>query len=99
MQNAFPRQVLRDCQGRGLIQEYVSPCTEMNINFAAKGMSRRLGTATEKSSAISHVHVAYSIDQQLEKAFHRANDLDIQHEIVVEAFANLLAYLGWLRGF
>ena len=97
MQNAFPRQVLRDRQGRGLIHEYVSPCTEMNMTFAAKGMSRRLGTATEKSWAISHVHVSY-IDQQLEKAFHRTNDPDSQHEIVVAAFANLLAYLGWLRG-
>jgi hypothetical protein len=97
MQSAFPRQVLRDRQGRGLIHEYVSPCSEMNMTFAAKGMSRRLGTATEKSWAISHVHVAY-IDQCLEKAFHRTTDPDSQHEIVVAALANLLAYLGWLRG-
>ena len=97
MQNAFPRQVLRDHQGRGLIHEYVSPCTKMNMTFAAKGMSRRLGTTTERSWAISHVHVSY-IDQQLEKAFHSTNDPDSQHEIVVAAFANLLAYLGWLQG-
>ena len=29
---------------------------------------------------------------------HGTNDPDSQHEIVVAAFANLLAYLGWLRG-
>ena len=70
MQNAIPGQVLRDHQGRGLIHKYVSPRTESNMTFAAKGISWRLGTATEKSWAISHVHVAY-IDQLLENVFHR----------------------------
>ena len=98
MLNAFPRQVLRDRSGRGLIHEYVSPCAEMSMTFAAKGMSRRMGTATEKSWAISHVHVAY-IDQSLERAYHAAPlNSDLQHEIAVAAFTNLIAYLGWLRG-
>ena len=57
MQNAFPRQALQDRRGRGLIHEYASPCTEMNMAFTAKNMSCRLGTATEKSWSITHVHV------------------------------------------
>ena len=97
MQDKFPRQVIRDRDGRGLIHEYVSPCAEASLTFAAKGMSRRLGTATEKSWAISHVHIAY-MDQALEQAYHRALTPDLQHEISVAAFTNLIAYLGWLRG-
>lgn len=97
MQDKFPRQVLRDRAGRGLIHEYVSPCTETSMTFAAKGMSRRLGTASEKSWAISHVHVAY-IDHSLERAYQTALTPELQHEISVAAFTNLIAYLGWLRG-
>jgi hypothetical protein len=97
MQDAFPRQVLRDRAGRGLIHQYVSPCAEASMTFAAKGMSRRLGTASEKSWAISHVHVAY-IDQALDKAYQKARTPERQHEIAVAAFTNLIAYLGWLRG-
>ena len=97
MQDKFPRQVLRDRAGRGLVHEYVSPCAEACMTFASKGMSRRLGTASEKSWAISHVHVAY-IDNALEQAYQRAQTPDHQHEITVAAFTNLIAYLGWLRG-
>lgn len=97
MQDTFPRQVLRDRAGRGLIHEYVSPCTEMSMTFAAKGMSRRLGTASEKSWAISHVHVAY-LDQAFEKAYQTGRTTALQHEIAIAAFTNLIAYLGWLRG-
>jgi hypothetical protein len=98
MQDKAPRQVLLDRAGRGLMHEYVSPCTESNMTFAAKGMSRRLGTSSEKSWAISHVHVAY-IDQALDQAYHNAElNPDLQHEISVAAFTNLIAYLGWLRG-
>jgi hypothetical protein len=97
MQNVYPRQVFRDRSGRGLVHEYVSPCTETSMTFASKGMSRRMGTASEKSWAISHIHVAY-IDNALNKAYRDARTPALQHEISIAALTNLLAYLGWLRG-
>ena len=48
MQNAFPRQVLQDCQGRGLIHKRIFPCAEMNVTLAAKGASCRLGAASDR---------------------------------------------------
>jgi hypothetical protein len=97
MQNAYPRQVLRDRSGRGLVHEYVSPCTETSMSFATKGMARRMGTASEKSWAISHVHVAY-INDSLETAYQTARTTALRHELAVVGLTNLLAYLGWLRG-
>ena len=48
MQNAFPRQVLQDCQGRGLIHKRIFPCAEVNVTLAAKGASCRLGAASDR---------------------------------------------------
>jgi hypothetical protein len=90
-------QVFRDRFGRGLVHEYVSPCTETSMPFASKGMSRRMDTASEKSWAISYIHVAY-IDNALNKAYRDARTPELQHEISIAALTNFLAYLGWLRG-
>jgi hypothetical protein len=97
MQDTLPRQVLLDRSGRGLVHAYVSPCAEASMTFAAGGMYRRLGTASQKSWAISHVHVAY-IDRALELAYQEAPTPELRHETAIAAFTNLIAYLGWLRG-
>jgi hypothetical protein len=97
MQNAFPRQVLRDSQRRGQVMERVSPTDEMGTTFCAKGMARRMGTETTPSWAVSHIHVAY-IDAHLEEAYQAATDADDRHEITCAGCVNLMAYLGWLRG-
>jgi hypothetical protein len=90
MQDALPQQVLRDRSGRGLVHEYVSPCAETSMTYASKGMSRRMGMASEKSWAISHIHVAY-IDTTSEKAYQAACNPELQHEISTAALTNLLA--------
>jgi hypothetical protein len=96
MQNAFPRQVLRDGQRRGQVMARVSPTDEMGTTFCAKGMARRMGIETKSSWAVSHVHVAY-IDAQLEKAYLAATNDEDRHEIACGGSVNLMAYKGWLR--
>jgi hypothetical protein len=96
LQNAFPRQVLRDSQRRGQVMERVSPTDEMGTTFCAKGMARRMGTETKQSWALSHVHLAY-IDDQLEKAYQLATSDEDRHELVCAGSVNLMAYKGWLR--
>lgn len=97
MSAAFPGQTIRDRSGRSMIHEYVSPCVETSMTFATKGMSRRLGTAIQKSWAPSHIHIAY-IDAALEKAYHAATTDDRRHETAVAGSVNLFGYMGWLRG-
>jgi hypothetical protein len=98
MQAKAPRQILLDCSGRGLMHKHISPCAESNMTFAAKGMSLHLGASAKKSWAISHVQVA-CIYQVLEQACHNAGlNPCLQHKILVAAFTNLIACLGWLRG-
>jgi hypothetical protein len=43
------------------------------------------------------VHVAF-IDAELTRMFEACTDPDVRHELACAGFANLLAYLGWLRG-
>jgi hypothetical protein len=95
MQMAYPRQVLRDGQHRGMVLERVSPTDEASTTFCTKGMARRMGTETKQSWALSHVHIAY-IDQRLEEAYQRTT-LGGRHELACAGAANLMAYLGWLR--
>jgi hypothetical protein len=96
LQNAFPRQVLRDSQRRGQVMEQVSPTGEMGTTFCAKGMAGRMGTETKQSWALSHIHIAY-IDAQLEMAFQQATSHEERHELICAGSVNLMAYAGWLR--
>jgi hypothetical protein len=95
MQMAFPRQVLRDSQQRGIVMERVSPMDEAGTTFGTKGMARRMGTESKPSWALAHIHIAY-IDARLEEAFLRALPED-QHELACAGCSNVMAYLGWLR--
>jgi hypothetical protein len=96
LQNAFPRQVLRDSQRRGQVMTRVSPTDEMGTTFCSKGMARRMGTETKPSWAVSHVHVAY-IDKQLDAAYKATTNEEDLHELACAGSVNLMAYLGWLR--
>jgi hypothetical protein len=80
-----------------MVMPYVSPTDESTMSFAHTGMARRMGTETQKSWALSHVHVAF-IDSELQRMFDACTDPEVQHELACAGFANLLAYLGWLRG-
>jgi hypothetical protein len=46
---------------------------------------------------LSFIHIAY-IDQRLREAYRTASSPEAQHEYACAGFANLLGYLGWLRG-
>jgi hypothetical protein len=96
MQDAFPRQVMRDRHRRGIIQPYVSPTDEFYTSFGASGMARRMGTETKKSWALSHIHIAF-IDQELDRLFQKAGTGDEAHELTCAGTVNLFAYPGWLR--
>jgi hypothetical protein len=96
MQNAFPRQVLRDSQRRGQVMARVSPTDEMGTTFCAKGMARRMGIETKPSWAVSHIHVAY-INDKLEEAYLAATTDEDRHELACAGSVNLMAYKGWLR--
>jgi hypothetical protein len=67
------------------------------MTFATKGMARRLGTATQPSWALSFIHIEY-IDRRLRAAYRSATTPAAKHEYACAGFANLLGYLGWLRG-
>jgi hypothetical protein len=96
MQMAYPRQVARDSQHRGMVMEKVSPTDEAGTTFGTKGMARRMGTESKQSWALTHIHIAY-INRRLEEAYGRAIFSDDRHELACAGVANLLGYLGWLR--
>jgi hypothetical protein len=98
MQMAYPRQVLRDSQHRGIVVERVSPTDEAGTTFGTKGMARRMGTESKQSWALTHTHIAY-IDRRLDEAYDRAVTIDDRHELACAGVANLLAYWGgYARG-
>jgi hypothetical protein len=76
---------------------YVSPTDESIMSFAHTGMSRRMGTETQKSWALSHVHIAF-LDSELDRMFCATQNPNVKHELACAGLTNLLAYLAWLRG-
>jgi hypothetical protein len=93
---SFPGRVRRE-RKRDELKDYVLPSEESMLTFASKGMARRLGTQVKQSWALSHVHIAY-INRKLQEAYEHTTSHTYRHELACAATANLLAYLGWLRG-
>jgi hypothetical protein len=93
---AYPGQVRRE-RKRDEVRAFVMPSEESQATFATKGMARRLGTQTKQSWALSHVHIAY-LNAHFHQAYDAASGNTYCHEIACAAAANLLGYLGWLRG-
>jgi hypothetical protein len=75
----------------------VMPSKERQATFATKGMAWRLGAQTEQSWALSHTHIAY-MNVHFHRTYNEATLHTYWHEVACAATANLLAYLGWLRG-
>jgi hypothetical protein len=67
------------------------------LSFASKGMERRLGSHSKTSWALSHVHIKW-IDDCLNIAWHNATLPSDRHNLAIAGFANLMFYLGRLRG-
>jgi hypothetical protein len=76
---------------------HVLPPDAAMMTFATKGMERRLGHSSKPSWALSYVHIKW-MDDQFKFAWGMAGSAPERHDIAVAATANLLAYLGWLRG-
>ena len=77
---------------------HVLPPDAAMLTCATKGMERRLGNTSIPSWALSYVHIKW-IDDKLEEGWRSsALDEDRRHDFTIAGVANLLAYLGWLRG-
>jgi hypothetical protein len=96
-QLCFPDQAMRDQQRRCYLAVRACPTDTLAFSFLNAGMARRMGDTVKPSMALSHTHIAY-IDQRLESLFHSAPNDAARHELAAAATANLLAWLGWLRG-
>jgi hypothetical protein len=96
MQIVYNGQVRRE-RKRNELCPYVLPNEESLATFASKGMSRRLGTEVKPSWALSFCHILY-IDRRLCDAVNTASSEGSRHKLICAGLANLLGYLGWLRG-
>jgi hypothetical protein len=96
MHLAYNGKVRRE-RKRNELCSYVLPNEESLATFATKGMSRRLGTDVKPSWALSFIHIAY-LDKRFREALSTARSPAYRHELILAGLANLLAYLGWLRG-
>lgn len=97
LQTAYPGQVYRDKEHRAQLLPYTGPTDEMISALQSSGMARRMGTSVKKSWALQHQHILF-INNQLEAAYQRATQPHTRHEIAAAAAANLVLWLGWLRG-
>jgi hypothetical protein len=93
---ARPSQAMK-VKNRVSFFPHVLPPDAAMMTFATKGMERRLGHSSQPSWALSYVHIKW-LDDQFESAWRRARSESERHDIVIAGTANLLAYLGWLRG-
>jgi hypothetical protein len=95
-QLAFPHQAMKT-KSRISIHSHVTPPDSAMLTFASKGMERRLGSHSKPSWALSHIHIAW-IDDCLDTAWKTAPTAAARHNLSIAGFANLMFYLGWLRG-
>jgi hypothetical protein len=93
---ARPSQAMK-IKNRLNFHMHVLPPDEAMLSFATKGMERRLGQTSKPSWALSWVHIKF-MDEQFEIGWELAQPQDDRHDIAIAAAANLMAYLGWLRG-
>ena len=73
------------------------PCEALLYRYFNEGMSRRLGIEVNPSMALTHAQVAF-LDQTLEMQWYMSDSRDQQLEVAAAATANLVAWLGWIRG-
>jgi hypothetical protein len=95
-QLAYPHQTMK-LKSRVSFQPQVAPPDSAMLTFATKGMERRLGNHSKPSWALSHVHIKW-IDDCLDEAWFNAPTESDCHNLAIAGFANLMFYLGWLRG-
>jgi hypothetical protein len=97
MQLCYPTQATRDQHRRCYLTVQTSPSDALAFTFLNTGMARRMGDASQPSWTLGHSHIAY-IDRRLDEYYHTAHTPTLRHELATAACANLMAWLGWLRG-
>jgi hypothetical protein len=95
-QLAYPHQTMKS-KSHVSFQSHVTPPDSAMLTFATKGMERRLGSHSKPSWALLHVHIKW-IDDCLHEAWQNAPTTSDCHNLAIAGFANLMFYLGWLRG-
>ena len=73
------------------------PTDEMMYSLQNGGMARRMGDKSNPSWALQFRHISF-INNQLEKAYQGAHSRGEQHELAAAGTANLILWLGMLRG-
>lgn len=97
MQLSYPDQAMRDQNRRCYLAVQACPTDTVGFTFLNSGMARRMGDTTNPSWALSHEHIVY-IDRRLDQLYQVAPGDANRHELATAATANLMAWLGWLRG-
>jgi hypothetical protein len=95
-QLAYPHHTMKN-KSHLSFQPRVAPPDSAMLTFASKGMERRLGSHSKPSWALSHIHIKW-IDDCLNEAWQNAPMASDRHNLAIAGFANLMFYLGWLRG-
>ena len=97
LQQSYPEEAFRDHRRRAFRVLGTVPTDTMAFTFGAGGMSRRMGTQSKPSYALSRVHIAY-LDAHFERSYQMASSDAARHEFATAGSTNLLHWLGWLRG-
>lgn len=97
LQQSYPDEAVRNDKRRASRVLGTVPTDTLAFSFGAGGMSRRMGTQSKPSYALSRVHIAY-LDAHFETAYQDASSNEERLEIGTAGCANLLHWLGWLRG-
>ena len=95
-QIAYPHQVLRDQRSIRFVPHAI-PTDELMYTLQNSGMARRMGDTSRPSWALQFCHIQF-IDQQLNTAYETATLLSDKHELAAAGAANLILWLGMLRG-
>ena len=81
----------------GIDSSVDGPCEALLYRYFSEGMSRRMGVEVNPSMALTHAQVE-CLDRTLEVQWHMSTSRDQKLEVAAAGTANLVAWLGWLRG-
>ena len=82
-------------QGRAI--DRVLPTAELSYTYVSAGMKRRMGNSSRPSYALRWRHIKF-LDDQYRQQFLLSTTDAMKHEAAAAGTANLLFWLGWLRG-
>jgi hypothetical protein len=96
MQVAYSGRAIKE-NGRGHTNLYSSPTDEIAYTLQQEGMKARMGNRGRQSHALKFEHILF-MDEQLEARYQGAPNPAAKHEAAAAGTANLVLWLGALRG-